>query len=63
MMIPIAKYDEDGRCIKAGRSTKKLKEKFEKLGEVLLMAFMGIGTAVLLAQFFGVMIGAIDPRP
>lgn len=62
-MITIAKHDENGRCIKAGRSTKKLKEKFEKLGEVLLMAFMGIGTAVLLAQFFGVMIGAIDPRP
>lgn len=58
-----AKYDESGRCIKAGRSTKKLKEKFEKFGEAVLMAFMGIGTAVLLAQFFGVMIGAIDPRP
>lgn len=58
-----AKYDENGHCIKAGRSTKKLKEKFEKFGEVVLMAFMGIGTAVLLAQFFGVMIGAIDPRP
>lgn len=61
MMIPIAKYDEQGRCIKAGRSTKKLKEKFEKFGELVLMAFMGIGTAVLLAQFFGVMIGAIEP--
>lgn len=58
-----AKYDESGRCIKAGRSTKKLKEKFEKFGEAVLMAFMGIGTAVLLAQFFGVMLGAIDPRP
>ncbi len=58
-----AKYDESGRCIKAGRSTKKLKEKFEKFGELVLMAFMGIGTAVLLAQFFGVMIGAIAPRP
>ena len=62
-MIPIAKYDNEGRCIKAGRSTKKLKEKFEKLGEMFLMAFMAVGTAVLLAQFFGVMIGAIDPRP
>jgi hypothetical protein len=59
----LAKYDENGRCIKAGRSTKKLKEKFEKFGEVVLMAFMAVGTAVLLAQFFGVMIGAIDPRP
>lgn len=59
----IAKYDEDGRCIKAGRSTKKLKERFEKFGEAVLMAFMAVGTAVLLAQFFGVMIGAIDPRP
>lgn len=57
----LAKYDENGRCIKAGRSTKKLKEKFEKFGEAVLMAFMGIGTAVLLAQFFGVMIGAIEP--
>ncbi|WP_337952372.1 hypothetical protein [Mitsuokella jalaludinii] len=59
----LAKYDENGRCIKAGRSTKKLKEKFEKFGEAVLMAFMAVGTAVLLAQFFGVMIGAIDPRP
>lgn len=59
----IAKYDEQGRCIKAGRSTKKLKEKFEKFGEAVLMAFMAVGTAVLLAQFFGVMIGVIDPRP
>ena len=42
---------------------RKAKETFEKFGEMLLMAFMGIGTAVLLAQFFGVMIGAIDPRP
>lgn len=57
----LAKYDENGRCVKAGRSTKKLKEKFEKFGEAVLMAFMGIGTAVLLAQFFGVMIGAIEP--
>ena len=57
----IAKYDEQGRCIKAGRSTKKLKEKFEKFGEAVLMAFMAVGTAVLLAQFFGVMIGAIEP--
>lgn len=59
----LAKYDENGRCIKAGHSTKKLKEKFEKFGEAVLMAFMAVGTAVLLAQFFGVMIGAIDPRP
>lgn len=59
----LAKYDENGHCIKAGRSTKKLKEKFEKFGEVVLMAFMAVGTAALLAQFFGVMIGAIDPRP
>lgn len=57
----IAKYDEQGRCIKAGRSTKKLKEKFEKFGEAVLMAFMAVGTAVLLAQFFGVMIGVIEP--
>lgn len=42
---------------------RKAKEKFEKFGEVVLMAFMAVGTAVLLAQFFGVMIGAIDPRP
>lgn len=42
---------------------RKLKEKFEKFGEVVLMAFMAVGTAVLIAQFFGVMIGAIDPRP
>ena len=42
---------------------RKLKEKFEKFGEVVLMSFMAVGTAVLLAQFFGVMIGAIDPRP
>ena len=42
---------------------RKVKEKFEKFAEAILMAFMGIGTAVLLAQFFGVMIGAIDPRP
>lgn len=42
---------------------RKVKETFEKFGEVVLMAFMAVGTAVLLAQFFGVMIGAIDPRP
>ena len=42
---------------------RKAKETFEKFGEMLLMAFMAVGTAVLLAQFFGVMIGAIDPRP
>lgn len=60
-MMMIAKYDEQGRCIKAGRSTKKLKEKFEKFGEAVLMAFMAVGTAVLLAQFFGVMIGVIEP--
>lgn len=42
---------------------RKAKETFEKFGEMLLMAFMGIGTVVLLIQFFGVMIGAIDPRP
>lgn len=68
----IAKYDEQGRCIKAGLSLRpikrklgraKAKEKFEKFGEVVLMAFMAVGTAVLLAQFFGIMIGAIDPRP
>lgn len=41
----------------------KVKNYFEKFGEMLLMAFMAVGTAVLLAQFFGVMIGAIDPRP
>ena len=41
--------------------SRKLKEKFEKFGEVVLMAFMAVGTAVLLAQFFGVMIGAIEP--
>lgn len=42
---------------------RKVKEKFERFGEAILMAFMGIGTVVLLIQFFGVMIGAIDPRP
>lgn len=57
----IAKYDEDGRCIKAGRSAKKLKERFEKFGEAVLMAFMAVGTAVLLAQFFGLMLGVIEP--
>ena len=42
---------------------RKIKNYFEKFGELALMAFMAVGTAVLLAQFFGVMIGAIDPRP
>lgn len=42
---------------------RKAKEKFEKFGELVLMAFMVIGTAALIAQFLGVMIGAIDPRP
>lgn len=42
---------------------RKAKEKFEKFGELVLMAFMGIGTVALLIQFLGVMIGAIDPRP
>ncbi|WP_182405922.1 hypothetical protein [Mitsuokella multacida] len=40
---------------------KKLKGYFEKFGEAVLMAFMGIGTAVLLAQFFGLMLGVIEP--
>ena len=40
---------------------KKVKEKFERFGEAILMAFMGIGTAVLLAQFFGLMLGVIEP--
>lgn len=40
---------------------RKAKEKFEKFGEAVLMAFMAVGTAVLLAQFFGVMIGVIEP--
>lgn len=42
---------------------RKVKTYFEKFGELVLMVFMAVGTAVLLAQFFGVMIGAIDPRP
>lgn len=42
---------------------RKIKNYFEKFGELVLMAFMGIGTVTLLIQFFGVMIGAIDPRP
>lgn len=42
---------------------RKAKEKFEKFGEAVLVAFMAVGTAVILAQFLGVMIGAIDPRP
>ena len=40
---------------------RKVKEKFERFGEAILMAFMGIGTAVLLAQFFGLMLGVIEP--
>ena len=40
---------------------RKVKEKFEKFGEAILMAFMGIGTVVLLAQFFGLMLGVIEP--
>lgn len=40
---------------------RKVKEKFEKFGEAILMGFMGIGTAVLLAQFFGLMLGVIEP--
>lgn len=40
---------------------RKVKEKFEKFGEAILVAFMGIGTAVLLAQFFGLMLGVIEP--
>ena len=40
---------------------RKIKTYFEKFGEAVLMAFMGIGTAVLLAQFFGLMLGVIEP--
>lgn len=40
---------------------RKIKNYFEKFGEAILMAFMGIGTAVLLAQFFGLMLGVIEP--
>lgn len=42
---------------------KKLVNLFNKFGELVLITFMGIGTAVLLAQFMGVMLGIIDPRP
>lgn len=40
---------------------RKVKNYFENFGEAILMAFMGIGTAVLLAQFFGLMLGVIEP--
>ena len=40
---------------------RKVKNYFEEFGEAILMAFMGIGTAVLLAQFFGLMLGVIEP--
>lgn len=33
-----------------------------RFGEAALMAFMGIGTACIIAQFLGVMLGVIDGR-
>lgn len=35
MMIPIAKYDEQGRCIKAGYSLKPMKKAIERIKEDL----------------------------
>lgn len=33
MMIPIAKYDDQGRCIKAGYSLKPMKKAIERIKE------------------------------
>ncbi|WP_295630392.1 hypothetical protein [uncultured Mitsuokella sp.] len=30
--------------------------------EAIMMAIMGVGTAALLAQFFGILLGIIDPN-
>lgn len=35
MMIPIAKYDDQGRCIKAGYSLKPMKKAIEHIKENL----------------------------
>ena len=34
-MIPIAKYDEDGRCIQAGLSLRPIKRKLGRVKKVL----------------------------
>lgn len=36
-------------------------QRIENAAEMLMMAVMGVGTAAIIAQFFGIMIGAIDP--
>lgn len=57
MKLKIAKYDETGRCIEAGRSFKRIQSALE----ILMITIMGVGTAALVAQAFGILIGAVDP--
>lgn len=55
--MKLAKYDETGRCIEAGRSCKRIQSALE----ILMITIVGVGTAALVAQAFGILIGAVDP--
>lgn len=55
--MKFAKYDKNGRCIEAGRSCKRIQSALE----ILMITIMGVGTAALVAQAFGILIGAVDP--
>ena len=55
--MKFSKRDEEGRVIRAGRSTRRI----ESALEVLASAIIGVGMAALLAQVFGIAIGVITP--
>lgn len=55
--MKFSKRDEEGRVIRAGRSTRRI----ESALEVLASAIIGVGMAALLAQIFGIAIGVITP--
>lgn len=55
--MKFAKYDKTGRCISGGRSFKRIKSALE----FLMMTVMGVGTAALVAQAFGLMTGIVRP--
>lgn len=55
--MTFSKRDEEGRVIRAGRSTRWI----ESALEVLASAVIGVGMAAFFAQVFGIAIGVITP--
>lgn len=55
--MKFSKRDEEGRVIRAGRSTRRI----ESALEVLASAVIGVGMAAFLVQVFGIAIGVIKP--